>query len=314
MIFCKHFADRKEIMTERHDFITVKQDNSQVIKYTNPFFSFVGEKSFYSPKVDLLLPEHWHEELEIIYVEEGDLDFSVNGENFVLNEGEAVLVNSKRIHSNGSPRGRYTVFYYSLINPSYLRASSYIEQKYVAPVLGPDGFDYLILNNQDWTMPILNDMVTMFKQPNYDGKELEIIELELRMLRTLYTHLDLSSSFSSVSQSYVSTFREMIEFIADHYSEKISLEDIANAGNVGKTLCATIFKKLSSKTPGEYLINYRISEGLKMLDDNSLSITDVAFQTGFNSASHFTKTFREMMGCTPNKYRTGEWKVPKNQP
>jgi len=295
-------------MTERHDFITIKQDNKQVINYANPFFSFVGDKSFYSPKVDLRLPDHWHEELEIIYVEEGDMDFSVNGECFVLKEGEAVLVNSKRIHTNGSPRGRYCVFYYSLINPSYLRSSSYIEQKYVAPVLGPDAFDYLILNNQDWTIPILDDMKSMFNTPNYDGKELEIIESELRMLRTLYTHLDTSSSFSTASQSYVSSFREMLAFISAHYTEKITLDDIAEAGNVGKTLCATIFKKLASKTPGEYLINYRITESLKLLDDRSLSITEIAFQTGFNSASHFTKTFREMMGCTPNKYRAGEWK------
>lgn len=295
-------------MAETRDYFTVKEDHSQVIKYINPFFSFAGDKSFYSPKNDVRLPDHWHEELEIIYVEEGRLDFMVNGKTLSLEEGEAILVNSKRIHSNGSPRGEYCVFYYSLINPSYLRSSSYIEQKYVAPVLGPESFDYLILNNQEWTLPILDDMKDLFNTPNYDGKELEIIEIELRLLRQLYTHMDITSSFSTASQSYVSTFKEMLQFISDHYMEKISLEDIANAGNVGKTLCATIFKKLSSKTPGDYLICYRISESIKLLDDNTLSITDVAFRTGFNSASHYTKTFRELMGCTPNKYRTGEWK------
>ena len=85
--------------------------------------------------------------------------------------------------------------------------------------------------------------------------------------------------------------------------EKISLEDIARAGNVGKTLCAKLFKKYVSKTPGEYLIFYRIQKSIELLTDTNMSTTEISYATGFSSASHYTKTFRELMGCTPLKYR-----------
>jgi AraC-like DNA-binding protein len=85
--------------------------------------------------------------------------------------------------------------------------------------------------------------------------------------------------------------------------EKISLEEIAAAGNVGKTLCAKLFKKYTSKTPGEYLIYYRIQKSIELLTKTDLNTTEISYATGFSSASHFTKTFREMMGCTPSKFR-----------
>ena len=84
---------------------------------------------------------------------------------------------------------------------------------------------------------------------------------------------------------------------------KISLDEISYAGNVGKTLCAKIFKKYTSKTPGDYLIYYRIQKSIELLTTTSLSTTEISFSTGFSSASHFTKTFRTLMGYTPLQYR-----------
>lgn len=103
----------------------------------------------------------------------------------------------------------------------------------------------------------------------------------------------------------VETFKTMMIFIQEHYMEKISLEDIAKAGNVGKTLCAKLFKKYVSKTPGEYLIFYRIQKSIELLTDTNMSTTEISYAAGFSSASHYTRTFRKLMGCTPLKYRKG---------
>jgi transcriptional regulator GlxA family with amidase domain len=56
-------------------------------------------------------------------------------------------------------------------------------------------------------------------------------------------------------------------------------------------------------TPWEYLIHYRIQKSIELLTKTDMSITEIGYATGFASASHYTKTFREMMGCTPAKYR-----------
>ena len=87
-------------------------------------------------------------------------------------------------------------------------------------------------------------------------------------------------------------------------NEKVSLEEIADVGSVGKTLCTKLFRTYTSKTPGEYLIHYRIQKSLDLLTYTRDSITDIAYAVGFSSASHYTRTFRDIMGCTPLKYRT----------
>ena len=88
--------------------------------------------------------------------------------------------------------------------------------------------------------------------------------------------------------------------------EKLSLDDIAASGNIGKTLCAKIFKKYASKTPGDYLVHYRITKSMEWLSDRNRKITDIALSAGFNSASHYTETFRKLIGCTPNQFRNAE--------
>lgn len=128
-----------------------------------------------------------------------------------------------------------------IIHLSYLSVSNYIAQKYVAPVLSKNSFDYLILNKNDWTKEIIDDIEHLFKDSDSDTLELEILETCFRSLRCIYKNIDFSKISKTTSPMYDETFKDMMLFIQDHYMEKVSLEDIANAGNVGKTLCAKIF-------------------------------------------------------------------------
>lgn len=295
-------------MTKSNEIVTnkpiyVRSDKSQVIEYENPLFQCYAGRSFYAPDVTNQIPEHWHEELEIIYVLDGSLEYNVNGESFSLKPGEAVLVNSRRIHANSSRRGEYAVFVCILVHPFCLRTSSYLDQKYLLPMVGPNSVSHVKLTHEDWTGEILDLIEPFFDNLVIEGRELKIIHAGLNILDILYKKLPPELGYSGLSSEYVATFKDMVSYISEHYMEKISLDDIAEAGNVGKTLCAKIFKKLSAKTPGDYLINYRISKSIELLEANELSITDIAYNTGFNSASHYTKTFHDIIGCTPNKYR-----------
>lgn len=294
-------------MTNECEIITFRNDRSQVLNYSHPGHNMIASKSFYSPDMNVHVPEHWHEELEFIYVVEGRLLFSVNGEEIVLNEGESIFVNSKRIHSNGSPKGEYCVFYFGLAHPSILSASPYIEQKYVTPLLGSGSADYILLHETEWGRKIINHIVDTFENTTSDLLELRTIELLYAFVRILYENCPPQITPFSTTATYSNNFKAMVTYISEHYSEKISLNEISEAGNVGKTLCAKIFRQFSSKTPGDYLIHYRINKSASLLTGSTLSITEIAYQTGFNSPSHYTKTFREVIGCTPNHFRSAKY-------
>ena len=285
------------------DIIITRSDGSQVVEYNNPLFECFAVKPYYTANNTYHVTEHWHEDLEFIYIIAGELNYNVNGESIILHTGEGIFVNSKRIHSNHSIPGKTCAFYCSITHPSLLCSSKYIEQTYMAPLLGPNSFDYLLLNRNDWTHIIIEELERLFEDCDPKTVELDILEACFRIWINIYKHVEIPPITAEPASLKISTFKSMMLFIQDHYMEKISLEEIAAAGNVGKTLCAKLFKKYASKTPGEYLIYYRIQKSIELLTKTDLSTTEISYATGFSSASHFTKTFREMMGCTPSKFR-----------
>lgn len=291
-------------MEEKRNFYAAGEDRQQQMNYTNPLFYCLAGQTYYPPEMAIAIPTHWHEDIEYLYITDGTLDYSINGKRLKLTAGEGIIVNSKRIHSNQSIRGQFSRFNYVIIHPSYLCASSYIEKKYVDPVICSDSFDFILLHKNDWTGEIIDTMNQLFEGDSDDGRELGIIEATFHTVRVLFNHLKPKSTFDQNSSIYVNTFKTMLTFINGHYSEKITLDEIAESGNVGKTLCAKIFKIFTSKTPGEYLIHYRINKSLDLLTAGSLKITDIAYRCGFNSASHYTKIFKDIVKCTPNKYRS----------
>lgn len=278
-------------------------DKSQKFKYDNPLFACLADHEHYSSDMNNVIPQHWHEDLEYLFVIKGQLHYNVNGESMIIEEGTGIFVNSKRIHSNYSPINESCLFCFVIINPSYVCASPYIEQRFVEPIIGPQGPDYLILSDNDWTKSILDELKYMFDKPSDDSLELEIVEVSYRILRYMYVNLHNDLAKNIISTTYSESFKTMVSFVHENYAEKISLTDIANAGNVGKTLCAKLFRQFTQKTPGDYLITYRVLKGMELLRKTDMSITDIGLAVGFTSASHFVKTFREISGNTPCKYR-----------
>ena len=290
-------------MINQNDILTSSQNRPQLVNYNNPLFHCFNQNTYFSKDSTYHMTEHWHEDIEYLYVKEGAFRCNVNGTFMTLHEGEGIYINSKRIHSNGTVKGTPCVLYCAITHPDCLKASPYIEQKYLNPTIGPNSFDYLLLKKGDWTEEILDLLVNLFEQPPRTPIELKIIEASYHILGILNEKLNPESLLIKNASPYEDAFKSMVTYITEHYHEKVALSDIASAANIGKTLCATIFKKYASKTPGEYLIDYRITKSMELLADKALSITDIAFMVGFNSASHYTEIFKKLMGRTPNQFR-----------
>ena len=97
--------------------------------------------------------------------------------------------------------------------------------------------------------------------------------------------------------------KRALSFIYSHYSEKITVDDIAVASYLSRT---SLFRKFSScfgKTPLEVLNDERLSRAASLLETTDHSVTRISLSTGFTSSSYFTKSFREKFGVTPLQYR-----------
>lgn len=95
----------------------------------------------------------------------------------------------------------------------------------------------------------------------------------------------------------------MMTYIKSHFSEAVSLSDIAAAGNVSERECLRIFRKSLDTSPVQFLISYRLREGVKLLESSELQIAEISYKVGFESPSHFSRSFRSFYGVSPSEWR-----------
>jgi AraC-like DNA-binding protein len=90
-------------------------------------------------------------------------------------------------------------------------------------------------------------------------------------------------------------------YIDEHYADDIRLADLANRVSWSPFYLLRVFRKEVGLPPHAYLENVRIREAQRLLK-SGLPIVQVAYETGFSSQSHFTTTFKSLIGVTPGQY------------
>lgn len=94
-----------------------------------------------------------------------------------------------------------------------------------------------------------------------------------------------------------------LDYIAEHYTDAVTLEEIANAAGLSTFRIAHLLKEATGKTALQNVHYLRIQEARRLLESSEMSCTDIAYETGFGDQSYFIKQFRKWMGITPAKYR-----------
>lgn len=109
----------------------------------------------------------------------------------------------------------------------------------------------------------------------------------------------------SPSQSATATtpVNKALGYVHDHFHEPISVADAAAVAGYTPNYFNACFRSQMGVPFGEYLRNMRLSYAENLLRASSLPVTEIAFESGFSSLSHFSRSFREKYGCAPQDYR-----------
>ena len=105
------------------------------------------------------------------------------------------------------------------------------------------------------------------------------------------------------SMEHTSIIKAVRKYIDDHYSEKITMEDIAASVSLSPSYLAALFKEKMSMTVHDYLIRVRIEKSIELMSRRDLSIKQVMQMCGIESQSYYNRIFKKMIGITPGKYR-----------
>lgn len=84
---------------------------------------------------------------------------------------------------------------------------------------------------------------------------------------------------------------------------KISQSEIAASCGLSSSQFSRVFKQVHGTTFQEYVMQRRMSQAIRLLQNPGASVTDVCYTVGFNDQSHFTRIFRRYLGVSPSAYR-----------
>lgn len=123
----------------------------------------------------------------------------------------------------------------------------------------------------------------------------------------------LCSFFMALRQSiipcridFMTPFSKILCFIAQHFQQSITLNDLATMAGLSPTHFCRVFKKQVGIGPMRYVLQVRLYHSLNKLNNSLLSINEIGRECGFRDGGHFSRTFHKFLGHSPSAYRHGE--------
>ena len=248
---------------------------------------------------------HWHEDLQFIYVLDGEIEIVTLESRTVLHKGEGFFINKNVVHFVDKIN---TCHYNSFIFPDYFLRfylGSPAEQ-IVSQITTLEDFPVFPIINTEENTAILDTLrkLSLLEQNKtllYPYEVLSTLSvLWLEFCRIIQTPEKETHKKNSQISNRMAIFLQYIDL---HYNEDLSLEALAQSANVSKSECLRCFKSTLQTTPYKYLIEYRLSKAAELLKNTDMLIDNISYEVGFHHVSHFGKCFREKTGFSPSKYR-----------
>ncbi|MBS0000814.1 MAG: helix-turn-helix domain-containing protein [Cyclobacteriaceae bacterium] len=97
--------------------------------------------------------------------------------------------------------------------------------------------------------------------------------------------------------------KNVIQYIHQNFQKEIKVDELLEISNMSNTTFFTSFKKMYRMTFKKYLLSIRIGYACRLLADQSLNISQIAYESGFENLSNFNRQFKALKGCTPGEYK-----------
>jgi AraC family transcriptional regulator len=100
-----------------------------------------------------------------------------------------------------------------------------------------------------------------------------------------------------------SHYKRVFDFVAGHYSEQIAISDMARVAGLSDAHFARLFKEVLGDSPYQFVMEFRVEQAKRMLEDQTRPMADIALACGFADQPHFSRVFKKLTGITPRTFR-----------
>lgn len=249
-------------------------------------------------------PPHWHNSMEIIMPLENIYTIDCCNQRTVLRKNDIIFIWPCCIHTLYAPEEGKRMIFLADINALNQIKQMATLHSLLSPVTVvtaetyPDTHalirDTLLEIREEYRKDVLFSDLSIY------SKMLKIFSL---LAQNAAEHARPFDVTANKQQEYMEKFMYICEYISEHSTEDLSLDDISNLAGFSKYHFSRLFKQFTNVSFYKYLNQKRIALAEKQLSDINNSITDVAINSGFSSMSSFIRMFKQIKNCTPTEFR-----------
>lgn len=261
--------------------------------------------------IDHCFPWHWHPFLEVGYVLSGEIKIRTAEDNYTVKAGEIFFINAGIMHSIYENNNRNDCKIYAHLFDMHFLSGMYnslFERKYLLPILTSSKLQVYVIHGTSTKYMQMTE--NLLKIIDLNEKESFGYEFEVREKLSHFWCMLLEETVALINTKEpkkdtidMERLKIMMQFIHERYQDKLTLEDISARASISSRECNRCFQRNIKISPMNYLNKYRVRMAAKMLLQSNDSIITISETCGFSSSSYFTKIFKGIMGCTPNRYR-----------
>lgn len=229
------------------------------------------------------------------YCAKGKGEIILNHQKSIISEGQCALIYAGEPHAYHALTSDWTVHFIGFSGPDCLRILGTLRMR--------ESGIYHLSNK--------NLFLEHIQALNY-LREREIKNKRAEFSKECYSFLiDLSSCINRINTAVPTQENEIIQsvinYMEEHYSSAVSLDDIAEQVQLSKEYLCTLFKRTMQQTIIQHLTGLRIAHARIFLGQYpEKKVSEIAKMCGFESPSYFGKIFKEMVGVTPETYRKNQ--------
>jgi len=251
-------------------------------------------------------PHHWHEDIEIIYLVEGSVKVGIGNDLYHLKRRDILIIGPGEVHfflKEMRPSNRAVIQFRMSIYDAFLSGSKdirtirpmFTHSKYLTP-----GTELHSLMEKQ-IQQLINENTA-----SKEGYKL-IMKARLYDLAGILIRYMPKGEYSAKDESHqmerLQKLNKVFQYVDKYYQSNIDLHEISMVAGFSQYYFTRFFKENTGVTFVEYLNNFRITKAEWHLMEETDSITEVAFKSGFNSVKTFNRVFKQLKGCAPMEYR-----------
>ena len=246
-----------------------------------------------------------HNFCELLYVDKGSISVYADNYSGILSDNQLIIHKANETHSL---RCNENIFPHVIII-GFECPSEALSVFSHTPVTLPAAHRKMLADVMKEGMNVfappydIPNTLEMKKRNEYPFASEQMLKLNLETFLIAlvrdYKHLK-SDSESKITRNQM--LADICKYIAEHYTEKILLDNICFLFGTNKTTLCQSFKSEYGITLLAYIDQLKIKEAQKLLLEQKLSITDIAEKLGFNSIHYFSRHFKKHTGMAPSEY------------